>query len=166
MSKFVISESGVESNTEENSITRAKNEISNQLKFFEATTDLENLEDYSLVRSEDIGFHFDSIKGTIEIPESRLESSDFEFGLAHELTEMLLRKLILPTVGISGNLFYLRYILHEATVLSLPKYSIVAQDFETLETNFEKASQENLKKLHASLKNPYPASDSKKEKES
>lgn len=133
------------SNARENSITRVKKGISKQLEFFEATEDTANLEGYSLGKSEDIGFHFNPKTSIIRIPECRLENPNFELGLAHELTEMLLRKLVYPIVGMNGNPWYIRYTLHEATVLSIEKYAFVAHEVEYLEADFEKVSNENLK---------------------
>lgn len=138
-----------------------KDEFTEKLKSF----DYPNL---NLVKSLDNGFHFDGSNFTIEIPISRLNSDDFELGLAHELTETTLRKLILPIVnkiGV-GNSWDTRFKLHEVTILSLERYSVIQKEWDCLERDFEKAFQDKLNKLPASQKNPLPASDSEKKKES
>jgi hypothetical protein len=112
-----------------------------------------------LVKAEDNSFHFNSENLTMRIPESRLNSNNFEFGLAHELTEVTLRELILPLVNaISLNDFFqTHYLMHEITILSLERYDIIAESWDALERDYEKALQDNLNKMPASQKKISPS---------
>lgn len=138
-----------------------KDEVTNKLRGF----DFPNL---LLAKAEDFGFHFRSQSFTIEIPESRLNSDDFELGLAHELTEGTLRKLIFPIVNSIGkslnpshDSLELRFRIHEATILSLERYEVIADQWDILERDFEKALQDNLNKMPASQKKISPSLESK-----
>jgi hypothetical protein len=144
----------------QNKFKLIKDEFTEKLHNF----DLPNIQ---LTKSTDRFFYFcDGQNLSIEIPESRLNSEDFEFGLAHELTEITLRKLLSSLIENLGNLYVFRFRMHEVTILSLERYNLVANQWDILERDYEKAFQDNLKKLLASQKNPSSISDSKKERES
>jgi mRNA-degrading endonuclease RelE of RelBE toxin-antitoxin system len=65
-----------------------------------------------------------------------------------------------------GDSFSTRFKLHEVTILSIERYSVIEREWDCLERDFEKAFQDKLNKLPASQKNPSPVSDSEKKKES
>jgi hypothetical protein len=125
------------------------------------TFDFLNLQ---LTKAEDNGFHFNSQNLIMRIPESRLDSDNFELGLAHELTEVTLRELILPLVNAISldDFFQTKYLMHEVTILSLERYDIIADSWDILESDYEKAFQENLNKMPASQKKVSPSLETEK----
>jgi len=85
-----------------------------------------------LAKAELFGFN----NNKLDIPESRLESEDFELGLAHELTEETLKELVFPILNSLKRKYDLIYIfltIHNLSILSLERYGFVADQFDTLE---------------------------------
>ena len=90
---------------------------------------------------EGLRFHIEKIDRDIDIlvlhiPEKRIYSEDFEYGLTHEITEATLREIILSIV--EEGILFPKWIIHEMTILSLPKYPLVKQQYEEAESLFKK----------------------------
>lgn len=104
------------------------------------------MQELILAKSSNGFFFFSYLKESnqirIEVPEERLYSNDFEKGLAHELTEITLRKIILPMLKRRRfDRFFVRCLLHEATILSIGRYKLVAEQYDILEEDYEKANE-------------------------
>jgi hypothetical protein len=137
----------------------------------ERNLDLSELKGIILAKSKDTSFQLNfedeelNNKFVLRIPLDRFENENFAFGLTHELTEVTLRKLICSIIEnlnlkYKPNFWEIKYLLHEATILSIEKYSIVADSYVCLENDFDCSRANKLEKLPASEKKKFLALES------